>query len=967
MTEREQHRAERGRNPGKKRGTSRDEAAPINENEQLGTEAPLQSEDFLTGELADLKPGLENEDPEVAQENWNDFVQLSGEYLAAYNQIRDEKYDEQHAKALKAYGSESKAQAAAKLHIENPNVQEKIKKEAHKDVSARIHELAPKFVDSEKYNDPDIAYGKAYEALESGVENMPVEVIAAAHRPAVEAEEAPLTAEAVTTADVAEEQKDFSQLSRAEQRELLNKAHKETKDARLAQEKQAGKDDRKAEQAAEKYANSQEGREVAIARAQELAVEDDSEAENTPVVEATEEASAPTESTEVSEEAAEAQGVEKVAEKHDAYKNKDGSWTKLADTRSRLAELSYDARQGKLFGKKKLEKRLQEAQAEYEKESQAYLEREIAEMDENLSEEEKAEYITKLYAREQGRLQGEEANNYLEKENSLLKRSLEWYNSKGWKTRAVIGVGVGAVVLSGAGAVAGGAAAGAIIGAGRLGRGYLNMEAGRKGGKMRKSYQNDHEKGKLLKPDERSLNEKGNVDVNNRANLREGEMTGEEAAEWYGDVTLRSFNKEWAQNLKTSLLNGEDSDGIAGVKNGLENYQSALEKESAGKRRSAKWAVGGAAIGGSAVYLVDAFTELGDGARHPQADRAIEGVQNWWNEQGREMYENGRDSAGDAAQNAGDAVGDAANAVTGGESSANAAEFFSGEAGTTEFSEAGVEDMSAWLDGYEVQQGDTIWNLSDEYLQAHGVENPSVEQIDAVKDQMVPELQGLGHADQKGWIYTGDVLDTDMDSTTGEAAPAESSPADTDSGSEAGSAEGGSNNAAEAEGGSEASQYFSGEGSATEFIEAGVDDMKDWLNGYEVQQGDSVWSLSERYLEANGIQDPSIYQTDAVKDQMIPELQEKGYVDERGWLDAGEVLNMEAQGGETADRAEGAAGSVENTPNDGSQQEQQGGDAQQTTSPRGPQGTEGGGALAYAQAGKDSAAYGEDARLPNER
>lgn len=99
----------------------------------------------------------------------------------------------------------------------------------------------------------------------------------------------------------------------------------------------------------------------------------------------------------------------------------------------------------------------------------------------------------------------------------------------------------------------------------------------------------------------------------------------------------------------------------------------------------------------------------------------------------------------------------------------NAAEFFSGEAGTVEFSEAGVESMLGHLDGYTVQQGDTIWGLSEQYLQANGVENPSVYQVDAVKDKMVPVLQEAGYAEYdqnahdgvytEGWLRAGDTFE----------------------------------------------------------------------------------------------------------------------------------------------------------------------------------------------------------------
>lgn len=86
--------------------------------------------------------------------------------------------------------------------------------------------------------------------------------------------------------------------------------------------------------------------------------------------------------------------------------------------------------------------------------------------------------------------------------------------------------------------------------------------------------------------------------------------------------------------------------------------------------------------------------------------------------------------------------------------------FFTGAENSLEFSQAGLDDFNAWIDGYEVQNGDTISGLAEEYLRDRGNPDPSIFEIDAVKDAVLPDWQAKGFADEKGWIFTGDMLDT---------------------------------------------------------------------------------------------------------------------------------------------------------------------------------------------------------------
>lgn len=79
---------------------------------------------------------------------------------------------------------------------------------------------------------------------------------------------------------------------------------------------------------------------------------------------------------------------------------------------------------------------------------------------------------------------------------------------------------------------------------------------------------------------------------------------------------------------------------------------------------------------------------------------------------------------------------------------------------------------------------------------------------------------------------------------------------------------------------------------ATEFSGAGLDHFNQWANGHTVQPGESVWKLSQDYLQANGVRNPSVYQIDAVKDKVLAEFSTKGLVDAKGWLTAGQQLRI---------------------------------------------------------------------------
>ena len=86
--------------------------------------------------------------------------------------------------------------------------------------------------------------------------------------------------------------------------------------------------------------------------------------------------------------------------------------------------------------------------------------------------------------------------------------------------------------------------------------------------------------------------------------------------------------------------------------------------------------------------------------------------------------------------------------------------------------------------------------------------------------------------------------------------------------------------------------YITGDLGATEFTPAGLGNFHQWVDGYSVRSGDSIWSLSENYLHAQGVANPSVYQIDAVKDTVLADFKARGLVGANGWLSAGQSLHI---------------------------------------------------------------------------
>lgn len=83
---------------------------------------------------------------------------------------------------------------------------------------------------------------------------------------------------------------------------------------------------------------------------------------------------------------------------------------------------------------------------------------------------------------------------------------------------------------------------------------------------------------------------------------------------------------------------------------------------------------------------------------------------------------------------------------------------FNGQFGSRELTDAGHESLEKQLDGYKVKPGDTIWDLSEKFLQDQGVKNPTVYEIDATKDALLSELRATNSVDSRGWLSVGDKI-----------------------------------------------------------------------------------------------------------------------------------------------------------------------------------------------------------------
>ena len=86
--------------------------------------------------------------------------------------------------------------------------------------------------------------------------------------------------------------------------------------------------------------------------------------------------------------------------------------------------------------------------------------------------------------------------------------------------------------------------------------------------------------------------------------------------------------------------------------------------------------------------------------------------------------------------------------------------------------------------------------------------------------------------------------------------------------------------------------FLEGSAGDMKFSAEGLKDFDNWIDGKSVKSGDSVWKLSEQYLKARGAAHPSVYQIDAVKDQVLEQFKAKGLVTGRGWLRTGDIIKV---------------------------------------------------------------------------
>lgn len=204
-----------------------------------------------------------------------------------------------------------------------------------------------------------------------------------------------------------------------------------------------------------------------------------------------------------------------------------------------------------------------------------------------------------------------------------------------------------------------------------------------------------------------------------------------------------------------------------------EVYEKDTQEEQEKRRASARRGIAGAAIGmvvgGTAAYLIgEAVDARPDGKlrfndwsnRHvdPIPDVSAEDkdvtpappMEDPKPEAEAEARENAipKSDTPDVAESLREGLG-------GDVSGAPVAGPFNGELGATALTPSGLEALTQSLDGYTVKSGDSVWNLAEQHLHAQGIANPSVYQIDAAKDAILPVLQAHGAADANGWLSAG--------------------------------------------------------------------------------------------------------------------------------------------------------------------------------------------------------------------
>lgn len=808
MTEREQFRGKRKRGPSKRSGNggSGQLSAPIGAEQALGAgEASLHSEDVIGEDLEFLKPGLENDDPEVAQNNLNNFVQAGAEFNKVYNAAWEREYNARHAEELSVSGSESKAHAAAKKHLQDSNVQEKIKNEAHDAVAGELHEIAPGFVtlDPEHENYPE-EYGKVYNNLESGIENMPVEVIAAAHRPDDEIEEKPALPPAEQTLAVAgtEEGVSAPDVENGSTGEETGASSEETEESVPANEEKTF-----AEKllAYEKNNNPNE--------------------ENSELDEAREHL------------------VELTQKMREGKLFRKGSFLK-----------KYEA------AKKKYE----ELAEKYSKEAAG-----AVASQENLSDEEKAALEKEALQREDGRLIKREVEEYLEDQNkqakSKVQRALEWYGSKStaFKVTTALGAGAGVAVVTFGSLGLGGAVAGAAVGAGRgFGFSYFDSKANKAAqkAKFNEGLSDEQRERKIF--DEASLHIRRDIMDKNAGAMHENagkfELGDQEYRKAF-DAGTKEKRKTFGSAAVGAAIGGSLGALIQANTNISENIGNNMgtlsdrigdgynwTSDKAGDLWGNFWnGEGGEAVrdaGGTAANAAkDAGNAVGDafsgeqGGEYSEAARTIqngEGFYQTFQEMGipQSEWADTLQAAGpelnevtyegtntpvsyydDAAQEwrlnmspNGMMPAEALNVIQ--ESAGSAAETATDAGGGAEQTGDGANSLNAtvdnfnqWLDqqtpgpGYEVQKGDTLWDLSGEHHEATTGETPTLVEQDHIEDHVLEHYQDTGQVGENGWLYTGDTLETAHSGgeTSGDSAGGENAGNNANTGENQGAEQGG--------------------------------------------------------------------------------------------------------------------------------------------------------------------------------
>lgn len=276
----------------------------------------------------------------------------------------------------------------------------------------------------------------------------------------------------------------------------------------------------------------------------------------------------------------------------------------LISAREAYATSQVEARRGKItFDKQKSQRNLDLTEARYNDALSAFIADAVNSRAE-LDDDHKQALIAELKVRENGNLMGEEVNYYLnlDRNKSKLSRGAEWYMGLSRSKRLAYGLGASAVIGIAVGATGGFIAAGAAVGA-RIGKGYLNREASR----LDQVSLTDEDRDQWV---DTALRRQYAHDIKDLSAEEQAAFIAKRKNSLTGIDEKRLFEKARRQKAQYIKLSGATLQESRDYDHDV--YDKAIEdseKEKLAKRKSLKWAMGGAVVGGLVGFAVESASD----------------------------------------------------------------------------------------------------------------------------------------------------------------------------------------------------------------------------------------------------------------------------------------------------------------------------------------------------------------------